>query len=98
LLISCCLLRCTCRPAIDITALAATLGVARLRTRCPQSLLLTRAGTAAAAVADVLDVTLLPGDGAAAGNGTLELLLRVVDNPRIVAEHDPGHPLQVKGA
>jgi hypothetical protein len=69
--------------------------VASLRTRCPQSLLLTRAGTAAAAVADVLDVTLLPGDGAAPGNATLELLMRVVEEPHIVAEHDPGHPLQV---
>jgi hypothetical protein len=55
---------------------------------------LTREGIAAAAVADVLDVTLLP---AAAGGGgdAVELLLRVVDNPHIVAEHDPGHPVQV---
>jgi hypothetical protein len=74
--------------------MAATAGVASLRTRCPQSLLLTRAGSGNAAVADVLDVVLLSGV-CAPGNETVELLLRVVDNPHIVPEHDPAHPLQV---
>jgi hypothetical protein len=71
------------------------MGMAALRTRCPQSLLLTRAGSGAAAVADVLDVVLLPGDGSP-DNEAVELLLRVVDKPLIVPEHDPRHPVQVR--
>jgi hypothetical protein len=76
--------------------MAASIGVAALRTRCPQSLLLTREGSAAAAVADVMSVALLPGDGLRGGDEAVELLLRVVDKPRNVTEHDPGHPLQVR--
>jgi hypothetical protein len=81
--------RCSCRPTKNITTLAAALGVASLRARCPDSLLLTRAGSSAAAVADVMDVMLMPGGAA------MELLLRVVDNPVIVPEHDSKHPWQV---
>jgi hypothetical protein len=82
------------RNQLNITTLAASLGVASLRKRCPASLLLTRASSGAAAVADVLDVKLLP--GAVGGQESVELVLRVVDNPKIVPEHDPGHPLQVR--
>jgi hypothetical protein len=72
--------------------LFAAYGMKALRCRCPHSLLLTRAGSGVAAVADVMDVSIVPGF---AGNDTVELLLRVVDNPSIVPEHDSKHPVQV---
>jgi hypothetical protein len=56
--------------------------------------MLTCEGSGAAAIADVLDVALLP-DAGLVGGEVVELLLRIADNPRIIPEHNSGHPLQV---